>query len=34
MKEKKKPPSADAPQNQMQAAYDFAFILEMFNNIV
>lgn len=29
MKEK-----ADAPQNQMQAAYDFAFILEMFNNIV
>lgn len=33
MKEKK-PPSADAPQNQMQAAYDFAFILEMFNNIV
>lgn len=31
---KKNPPSADAPQNQMQAAYDFAFILQMFNNIV
>lgn len=31
---KKKPPSADVPQNQMQAAYDFAFILQMFNNIV